>query len=223
MNTRLKIFSILLGIVYLYIIGEVIVKSMVPMLSANIQETIAYKKKHAKPNVFPNTYFFYVKPEAGNYTYPDAILNLKTGKQIQGEIPSFIIKTSEIQKLPVWISVCKVIMKFVSFFMLFLMIYIPLQLYKVIHSVIKNNIFDIVNIKRIRRIGYAILTVFACVLYTAFIFTVEAKELFQLENYKIVFSISDEYQYLLIGLITLLFAEILKISHTMKEEQDLTI
>ena len=222
MNTRFKILCVLLGIAYLYIIGEGIVKSMIPTLSS-IREEIADKKKHNEHRIFSNSYFFYVKPVKGYYTYPDTILNLKNGKWMRSEVPLFSIRTVNSTELPVWLLIGKIIMVGVSFLLLFLLIYIPIQVYKVIRSVIKNDIFDITNIKRIRRIGYAILAVFACVLYTAFIFTAEAKELFQLENYKIVFSISEDYYYLLIGLVTLLFAEIMKISHTMKEEQDLTI
>jgi len=124
MNIRLKILSVLLGIVYLYIIGEVIVKSMVPLISTNIQETMADKKKRKEPNIFPNTYYFYVKPDAGHYTYPDKILNLKSRKFVQSEIPSFSVKTTDIQKLPNWISAGKIIMIFVSSFLLFLMIFI---------------------------------------------------------------------------------------------------
>jgi hypothetical protein len=50
-----------------------------------------------------------------------------------------------------------------------------------------------------------------------------SKQLIGFEDYNIAFSMKNEYIFLLFGLITLLFAEILKISHTMKEEQDLTI
>ena len=58
---------------------------------------------------------------------------------------------------------------------------------------------------------------------SSFILVAGAQSTIRLENYKIIFSMQSEYYWLLFGLVTLLFAEILKISHTMKEEQDLTV
>lgn len=104
-----------------------------------------------------------------------------------------------------------------------LLIYIPIQTYKVIRSIVRDEIFDPHTTQRIRRIGYACLVTFLIniplfsltqYLYYAFL------DIQDLSQYG---SIRDDYSLLLIGLLVLLFAEVLKISHSIKEEHDLTV
>ena len=104
--------------------------------------------------------------------------------------------------------------------------YIPFQIYKVIKSIVNDKIFDLQNIKRIRLIGYSILLYFALAIifiypYAKYILYLAAIEMEYLGMD--ILSPNQEYFLLLIGLLTLLFAEVMKISHTIKEENDLTV
>jgi hypothetical protein len=227
MNTRLKIICILFGLTYLFIIGETIYNELLPAFSSGFSKGLAEgESMHQKNNASiegAEDFFFYVKPKAGRFSFPMALLNQKTGQSIQVETNMFLVEISKPFKLPVWLIVADICYLLLAFGLLFLSIYIPILVYKVIRSIVKNGIFDPVNIKRIRRIAYSIFIIFGIAAYSSLIHSIKAKTLISLEDYKIIFSIRDDYSFLLMGFITLLFAEILKISHRMKEEVDLTV
>lgn len=104
-----------------------------------------------------------------------------------------------------------------------LLIYIPIQTYKVIRSIVKDDIFDLSNIKRIRKIGYSTLIAFVLAIpiypITKYLYYL----LFGVGDLSEYGTIRDDYSLLLFGLLILLFAEILKMSHQIKEENDLTV
>lgn len=110
-----------------------------------------------------------------------------------------------------------------SISLLGLFTYIPILTYKVIRSIVKDNIFDMINIKRIRKIGYALLIAFLAALpiypLTQYLYSF----LFGISDISALGSIRDDYSLCLFGLLVLLFAEILKLSLHIKEENDLTV
>ncbi|MDR3220348.1 MAG: DUF2975 domain-containing protein [Dysgonamonadaceae bacterium] len=227
MNTRLKIICILFGVSYLFLIGQVIYNEVIPEFVAGFKEGVkSVAKQHTGDETkesLPELYSFYVKPLSGSFTFPTPLKNLKTGKLVNAETNTFKIVLNTPVKLPGWIAIAKIIYKLSAFLILFFLIYIPILVYKLTRSIIQNVLFDEINVKRIRRIGYSILVLFGLLVFSSLVCTAEAKNVFSFEDYKIVHSLGVDYYLLLIGLITLLFAEILKISHKMKEEQDLTI
>jgi hypothetical protein len=224
MNTRLKIICILFGVTYFYIIGEYIVTEVASDFMSGFKEG-----QNAANATFDNlpieykTCFFNAIPKKELSVTPIAFTNLKNASAIHLNSSIFRAKVENPIKLPTWITIAYGFEILFAFIALFLLIYIPVQAYKTIRSIVKNQIFEENTIYRIRRIGYALLIVFGLEVYTSFVSYFEAKALISLEEYKIVFSIKDNYIFLLFGLITLLFAEILKMSHKMKAEQDLTI
>lgn len=220
MNTRLNIICIIFGIVYLYIIGEFIVSEVIPIFKSSFREgwDDAYNEKEKSESIY-----FYAIPKEGRRAYPTPLLDTKSGNTIQAEVNHFHAKITNPAPLPSWIVITNGFLIIFSFGMIFLMIFIPVQAYKVIRSIIRNEIFDIGNINRIRKVGYSLLTIFVFLVFFAFISTITAQKLVELADYKIIFTVQEEYTFLIIGLLILLFAEILKISHKMKEEQDLTV
>jgi hypothetical protein len=233
MNTRLKIICILFGVAYLFIIGEFIINEAISSFKAGLSDEEPEVKNinteddssgvDSSTDLF-DSFYFYVKPKAGKNSYPTSMLNKKTEELVQAEaeILSVKIRKQEV-KIPTWLVVARVFQIISAFVIFFFLIYIPILVYKVIRSIIQNKIFDNIIVKRIRRIGYSILITFGSLVYFSSVSTIGAKILIDLEDYKIVFSLNEEYSLLLMGLMTLLFAEILKISHTIKEENDLTI
>ena len=111
----------------------------------------------------------------------------------------------------------------ISLSCLFLLIYIPIKTYRVIRSVIKNDLFDLKNIKRIRMVGYALLLLFSLALALYPLIQHVYTNILSIPLKENIGSIRDDYPYLIIGLLVLLFAEVMKISHTIKEENDLTV
>jgi len=223
MNKRLKIFGILFAFFYFFIIGEYIIEE-IPSFVAGFKEgwnEAGQTKENRKINN-PETCFLNVVPKMGQYTYPTEFFNLMGENIIKADVSSMVAK-AESKILPSWLSITYAFAIFLSLPIFVLLLYIPVQAYKSIRSIVKDDIFNMKTIIRIRRIGYALLIVFGCMIFTEFIQYLVSKRLIDLRDYDIIFSVKSDYIFLLFGLITLLFAEILKISHTMKEEQDLTI
>ena len=215
MNTRLKIICILFGVAYFYFVGNTIIDE-IPSMVVGFNEGL---KSHESSH---ETVFFNVKPASGFYSFPTSFINLKTGIPIQTELSYFIAKIDKTQ-LPQKIKIGEIVLLLFVIPMIFVIIFIPIQTYRVIRSIIKDGIFNIRNINRIRWIGYSLLFMFVMEMYANLINTAQSRALISLEDYRIVFNMSKEYYWLLFALVTLMFAEILKISHTIKAEQDLTI
>ena len=223
MNKRIKILGILFAFFYFFIIGENIIEE-IPSFVAGFKE--GWKEggriKENKNISKTETCFLNVVPKMGQYSFPTEFLNSTEGNLIKADVSSMVVR-AESKILPTWLSITYAIAIFLIFPTFFLLLFIPVQAYKTIRSIVKDEIFNMKTITRIRRIGYALLIVFGCTIFTEFILYLVSKQLIDLRDYDIVFSAKSNYIFLLFGLVTLLFAEILKISHTMKEEQDLTI
>ncbi|MDH8702086.1 hypothetical protein M2138_001440 [Dysgonomonadaceae bacterium PH5-43] len=105
-------------------------------------------------------------------------------------------------------------------------IYVPIQYYKLLRSIHNNVIFDFNNVKTIKKIGNATIINF---LITVIILLPLIRYIFHYGGIDInsttfgVFRTAEYLDILLMGLLTLLFGEILRIALSMKEEQDLTI
>ena len=227
MNTRLKIICILFGVIYFYFLGATIVNE-IPSFNEGRREGAKkaeglFNNVGSEKTTQTKTLFFKLKPISGTYSFPSSVLNLKTGNPISTEISVAAAKINS-AKLSSWVKFAyEIVILLIAFPTLFVIVFIPILIYRVIRSIVKNEIFELRNIRRIRWIGYCLLFIFAVETYVNFIHTFLAREFIQLEGYRIVFHIGDEFYWLLFALVTLMFAEILKMSHTMKEEQELTI
>lgn len=134
-------------------------------------------------------------------------------------------KATQGEALNVWIGVFlpAIGMLVVALTIVGLFVYIPVKTYRIIRSVIKDNLFDLKNIQRIRMVGYALLLIFVLSLIfyplanNFYVNILKSTSIVEME------SIRDEYHLLLMGLLVLLFAEIMKISHKIKEENELTV
>ncbi|GHT27814.1 hypothetical protein FACS189432_04910 [Bacteroidia bacterium] len=240
MSIRLKIICILFGAAYFYIIGEQMVTENIADFMNGFNEgfmngynegldstkrSLDKQETGNRETAVENyeIYFFHAKPKNGLSSFPTSFKNNKNSSLILTNVDSFRAKILNPVKLSNGLLAARGFRDFFSFVVLFLLIYIPIQVYKTIRSVVKNEIFEMKTIHRIRRIGYALLLIFGFLVYHSFVDYAISKALISMEDYKIVFSIQEEYIFLLFGLVTLLFAEILKISHTIKEENDLTV
>jgi hypothetical protein len=226
MNTRLKIICVLFGIAYFYFVGATIIDEFPSFISGFNEGQRSVRNFDTRNNHDETdrteTVYFNLKPISGYYTFPSSMINLKTGNPVRAELSQFIAKVDKTQ-LPPKIKIGYTILFLLTFPLFFVIIFIPIQTYRVIRSIVKNGIFNPQNVNRIRWIGYCLLYFFIVGIYAQFISVAEARALVDLEDYHIVFKVDGEYYWLLFALVTLLFAEIMKISHTIKEEQDLTI
>lgn len=125
----------------------------------------------------------------------------------------------------VWIGVLlpAIGMALVGLTIMALFVYIPIKTYRIIRSVIKDNLFDLKNIQRMRMVGYALLLIFVLSLIFYPLVNYIYINVLQTPITSELGNIRDEYYLLLMGILVLLFAEIMKISHSLKEENELTV
>ena len=94
---------------------------------------------------------------------------------------------------------------------------------RIVVAVNRSDIFNWRNVRRLRRLGILLIVGFVCVLLPEYLSLCSLREVFSLEAYDLTLSDSVKVTNLLLGLISLIVAEIFAIGLKMKEEQDLTI
>lgn len=167
------------------------------------------------------SYSFSVKPKKGFASYPDSLLNLKTNQTIKTQYTQLLVlgPKSDLTGTP---FVYKIILFLLGSSILVALIRIPIHFYKLI-ALIKNEIiFELRSISLLRWLGVELLFVyFACILGFYLDHQITCS-LFSFLNYKIVMGYVDPI-WLLLGIVSLLLAEVLSKAMALKEEQELTI
>ena len=222
MNKRLKIIAILLGLVYCFAVVNTIISEWDSFKAGFNEGRDGYKDTKAGFSALTNKSFFIdIEPKAGIHTFPDSLLNNQTGEMILTEFDKAKVRVEDYNNSWQNTAIMLIISMLALVVMLSLLV-IPFMLFKILRSVIKNDVFDNKNIQRFRWIGYIVLAFFAFELMATLYDYWAIKNQIDFETYKIVFNF-DGYMYLFLGFGTLLFAEILRISTQMKEDIDLTV
>jgi hypothetical protein len=228
MDRRLKIITITLSIVYVVIIGGYLYQDMADFIYGaktgfNKGQAMAQTDEMHSIST-AGAFFLSVKPEKGLRAFPTVILNQLDGKPMNAEIEKMVVEVSNVKEkrsagMIVAADVCFVLL---SFFAIFMMILIPVQVFRIIRSITGNKIFDPANIKKLRLIGYALLAFYTANLVINFIHCRIAASVLCIEGYSLRLDWGN-ITLVLLGLVVLLFAEVLKVSVRLKEEQDLTV
>jgi hypothetical protein len=142
--------------------------------------------------------------------YIDNLENLKTGKTLKARTNTFAVKLDP-EEITAEKLLVDTLYSLTVLVMLFALIFIPILVFVIIRSIVKNDVFNVLNIKRLKWIGYALIGIFAASLFHYLHDFIIARNLLELQNYKVVFTMGESYLYLIMGIATLLFAEILKI------------
>ena len=216
MNKRLKIIAILLGLVYCFAVVNTIISEW-DSFRAGFNEG----REDAKNMFAHKSFFIDIEPKTGIHTFPNSLLDNQTGKMVLTEFGKAQIKVQDYH-YTLWDMVIMFVISIVAVVVMLSLLIIPFMLFKILRSVIKNDVFDTKNIKRFQWIGYIVLAFFAGEMMATLYDYWAIKNQIDFETYKIVFNF-DGYMYLFLGFGTLLFAEILRISTQMKEDIDLTV
>ena len=234
MKTRLKVLCWLFVATYATVIVHSVAINIVAEFSAfrngfdegfnaskeSVDETGKARKS------FVSSFFgsVYVKLKPIYEHYPDKFVNEKTGEKMGAEIEQVRLSITDLPQVPRYLIIGNILTIPLAFVMLFIIIYIPVLSFKTIKSIVKNDIFDEGNIRRIRRIGYSLIIVSLFGVYCAVISKATALHFVSLKDYKIVSPLSSEDIFIVtLGIVVLIFAEVLKIATQIKEEQDLTV
>jgi hypothetical protein len=184
--------------------------------------TTGYQQSSTKENTLPDVYFLKVKPKSGVMSFPDSLVNLKTNERSSTRYFDMRATFSHEKPKPSFVPLCETLKVFLSFLVFAIFIFIPVKFYQLMKTFKKEIVFDQLNIKRIRLIGKALILLFLIdELYNYLSFKVNSA-LFSFSNYQIVKERTDLI-WLLLGIIILIFAEIISRGKALKEEQDLTI
>lgn len=215
MNLKIKIYCILLTIVYMVIIANSAYQG-----SAGFIEGF---KKGANKDFSYEVYYLNLKPKEGKYTFHEQLKNEKDSQYISAEANRYLIKTnSSYNTIPSGLKIIKLVCIVFIAILAFSLLFSPILFFSIIYSITKNRIITSSLILRAKVLGW-ILLLFSIIdiLYTINE-TMIQRSIMEIENYQIVMEQPD-YMMLVLGLVILILAEILKMSLKIKEEQDLTI
>ena len=227
MNRRLKNITIAASVVYLIIIGSFIKREIVDFVYG-FKQGVEMGFKYATTGEMPSlsstgTFFLSLKPEKGLRTFPTTMLNFSDGKPMKTEIGKMVVEASDIRdRLPKGVFAADICMVLFSFFVLFVLVLIPFHTFRVIRSITKDKIFDPSNIRKMRVIGYALLSLYIADFIVNFLHFKIATYVVDVEGYGLQMDWGNIILVLL-GFVVLMFAELLKVSVQLKEEQDLTV
>jgi hypothetical protein len=227
MDRRLKIISITLGVVYVVCIGGSIYNNVTDFwlgFKKGFEQGL-YNVETRKMNTLSSVGNFYInlKPENGFRTFPDLMLNQMDGTQMKAEIETMVVELNNVKDhLPKGTVAADIISFFMAFFTLFVMLFVPIQTFRIVHSITKDKIFNADNIRKLRQTGYALLAYFIADFVLNFLHYRIAAQDVRVEGYVLKMN-WENTTLVLLGLVVLMFAEVLKVSVKMKEEQDLTV
>ncbi|MCL1867403.1 MAG: DUF2975 domain-containing protein [Paludibacter sp.] len=220
MNKRLKIIGVIFGIIYIAILGFNLPSQMGEFTDGFRDGFNSVQKTGKRAGRLYDIMQFDVQPKGERYN--DDLQNLASGETLKAKVSTFAVKIKP-QEPSIGKELFVILSGIVAFAILFILIAIPILIVIIIRSIVRNNVFNLKNINLLKWIGYLLVALFVFILFLNIREYATAKSLIELQNYKIVFSMGDSYMYLIMGVATLLFAEILKIATKMKEENDLTI
>ncbi len=224
-KNSLAIFSILAGIVYLLLLVSEISEAW-ESGTQGFKEGMDYALREQDDNLENdfNSEAFLLKLKAkdkDNY-YPDSVLNKASNSYLPARIEKMDVSYRHPSSLPLWSVITMLFLMALALPVLVLLVFIPIEFYKLIFSLYKNNVFTKKNVNRIKKIGvfYIIIYVYllAYDLYQYFL----AKSVIDLEKYDIARP-TFVSEILLIALVALIFSTVLKRAILIKEEQELTI
>ena len=227
MDRRLKIMTIALCAIYLAIIGGYIHREMADFVygfKIGFKMGLESVETGKMPSLSSaGTFFLSLKPENGLRTFPSKFRNQVDRMPMKAEIEKMVVEVSDVTgRLPKGTLVADICMYFLSFFTIFVMIIIPIQSFRILRSITKDKIFDPANIRKLRFIGYALLAFYIANLVNYFLHYRTAASVVEMDGYKLQMEWGNT-SLILLGFVVLMFAEVLKVSVQMKEEQDLTV
>jgi len=218
MNNKIKILCIILSVIYIVFI----VKSLAPGVEI-FRAIVEIGEDSARKNTDYSIFHFNVMPKNHSYTFPSTVTNTISGTEMEAEVLAYKVKMQDPSKYTTTGNILMFTLKFISSIaFLFLIIYLPILFFKITIGATKGNIIESKVIKNISRMGWLLSSMFVLETLVIWLDLITAKQLIELEHYRMVMDFSG-YYLLILGLVTLLLAEVLKVSLNMKEEQELTI
>ena len=227
MDKRLKILTIVFSIVYVAVMGGQLkhaVTDFVYGFKMGYQAGVRLVETGEKLSLAAGgTFFLSLKPETGLRTFPTEMLNQADGSTMKAEIGCMVVELTDTRnKMTVRMFAADGIMMMLGLLGLFLIVFIPIQVFRVVRSITRDKIFDHANIRKLRSIGYAALAYYLASVVVFFLQYRIAASIIHIEGYSLKMDWGNT-TLLLMAVVVMMFAELLKISVYLKEEQELTV
>jgi hypothetical protein len=168
------------------------------------------------------TYFVDLKAKASYLSFPDSILNLRTGNKLDIRYDKVQVRATVEPNSVKYADYYLIVLCVLAMVLFFIGIYIPIQFFRLMKSLILEVVFDENNVKYMYRIGVSLLVFYVVCFMMNYITCLMNLVMFDFADYIIQRETTDVI-WLLLGFVVLLFAEIVSKGSKIKEEQDLTI
>ena len=150
--------------------------------------------------------------------FRDSVFNEKSGEHVPVTYASMLVSVDSHPAM--WEIVTE---KVLTFLQMGMYIWAIVLFIRLIISINKSDIFNWKNVRRLRRLGIALIIGFSCSLVTTYLTFRSVEEVFSIQGYDLVISDIVSSTTLVLGLSALIVGEVFAIGLKMKEEQDLTI
>lgn len=215
MNLRIKVYCVLLAVVY--------IAAFVSVMYDNAGDFKASFMEGYNASDNKSFDLFLDITRKGDTQPVETFYNEKANENIEVRVDNFHgLAKVEFKSIPTILFIARLLLMIPLVLTAGGLLAIPGLFYKIIRGVTKDKLLDSQLIMRVQFVGW-ILVAF-CLSKAAYLGMdyIIAKLLIQISGYTITIPVID-YQLLGLGLIALLIAEILGLSLKLKEEQDLTI
>jgi hypothetical protein len=167
-------------------------------------------------------YFVDMKAKQGFASFPDSITNIITGDKVNIRYDKAQVRATVVPIQGKSLFIYELIESLLALAIFFIGIYIPVLFFKLMSTLYIEVVFDKKNIRNIQKIGVLLLLFYVVYFIFNYISYLVNISLFNFSNYTIQREPTD-IVWILLGVVVLLFAEIVSKGSEIKEEQDLTI
>jgi hypothetical protein len=150
--------------------------------------------------------------------FQDSIFNEKSGKYVPVSYGEMTVSVNSKPSI-----VGKVLSLLADIVYLIMVVWALVIFVLFIVSINKSDIFNWKNVHRLSRLGVLLIISFGCSLFKAFLTVYDVEKVFSLTNYSLCLTDMVSTTLLVVGLASLIIAQVFAIGLKMKEEQDLTI
>ncbi len=213
MNKKIRTYCLILSFIYVFVVVYTIFTE-VSSFNAGFRDGIkGIPREILHVNLIP---------KQGVYSFPDKANEVSGKIDVRMEMKSAKLLVLNPVKFPLGIRAGYILIVISAFIMLGCSVWLPFLFFKVIRAASKGNILELKVIKRIKKIGVILILFYIADVLAYMIDALKAEFLMDLNNYNFFIDFSG-FGTLILGIVTLLLAEILQVTFKMKEDQDLTI
>ena len=224
-NGRLGILSVLAIVIYIVLILSSFVSGVDDFMlgfEEGMKKASSMKEKNISSEKPKTVYFLDLKAEPDFSTFPDSVNNLKENKQTEiryHKAQAHYVEFTGTGGQVLFYQISQILLSLITLVIITL---IPLFFIKLNGRLKKEQVFDQTNIRYMRWIGSLLLLYYLVSFLGNWVVYSMNIQMFEFADYTIQFE-QPGLIWVLLGVVVLLFAEVLSRGYKLKEEQDLTI